>query len=506
MTDYKSSFILNDKVSPALKAIVTNCRKMDRDLGKANKSLEIMQKKFENISKLGNKIKDIGKGLTVGVTLPVIAAGGAMVKLASDMEETINKVDVSFGKSSDTVKEWAKNSITSMGLAQQSALDSAALYGDMATGMGMAQDKAADMAMSLTQLGADLASFKNISNDMAQTALKSIFTGETESLKNLGIVMTENNLTRFAASQGIKKQMKDMSDLEKIQLRYNYVMSQTVNAQGDFIRTGGGAANQTRMFQEQMKEIGVTFGQYILPYFTKVIMKLNDMLKAFNSLSPGAKKTILVIGAIAAAIGPLLIVLGSMITAVASLNKALLWLGANPVALTIIAIVAAIAALTAVVVYCWNKFEGFRKMLLAVWSVIKLLGSIIRLVFVAHFQYSINVIQNVISWFSSLRETVSGLPAPIQNLGKVLFGALFVPLKAIWDIIQLVISGLQKVGGFRGLGDKIKTYADAARGNIDNTTNNITNNTNSGNTNTTNNTYNTTNNYNSLLPMAQYGI
>lgn len=357
MTDYKSSFILNDKVSPALKAIVTNCRKMDRDLGKASKSLEIMQKKFENISKLGNKIKDIGKGLTVGVTLPVIAAGGAMVKLASDMEETINKVDVSFGKSSDTVKEWAKSSITSMGLAQQSALDSAALYGDMATGMGMAQDKAADMAMSLTQLGADLASFKNISNDMAQTALKSIFTGETESLKNLGIVMTENNLTRFAASKGIKKQMKDMSDLEKIQLRYNYVMSQTVNAQGDFIRTGGGAANQTRMFQEQMKELGVTFGQYILPYFTKAIMKLNDMLKAFNSLSPGAKKTILVIGAIAAAIGPLVTIIGSMITAIAGLNTALIWLASNP-------IVGTIALWTAAI---WGVIQALR----IVWELIK---------------------------------------------------------------------------------------------------------------------------------------
>lgn len=316
--------------------------KFNRKLREIEHSAEKAAKKTEYISKFGQKIKSIGQGLTVGVTLPIIAAGGAMVKLASDMEETINKVDVSFGNNSDRVKEWAKTSIKSMGLAQQSALDSAALYGDMATGMGMSQEKAADMAMSLTQLGADLASFKNISNDVAQTALKSIFTGETESLKNLGIVMTEANLQNFAYSKGIKKKLKDMKDLEKIQLRYNYVMSQTTNAQGDFIRTGGGAANQTRMFQEQMKELGVTFGTYILPYFTKVISKLNGLLKGFNSLSPTAKKTILVIGGIAAAIGPLITIIGALTTAISGIGVALAFLSANPIVLFFVGLAAAV--------------------------------------------------------------------------------------------------------------------------------------------------------------------
>lgn len=377
MPTYSNTMLLEDKVSTPLKKIQEKAEQVQKSTEKVTQSTEKLNKKYnvlqrgirnieaglikfdkklrdtgnqldkfkkrtEHIGKLGEKIKGIGQSLTVGVTLPIVGLGGAMVKLASDMEETINKVDVSFGKSSDKVKEWAKNSVTNMGLAQQTALDSAALYGDMATGMGMAQNKAADMAMALTQLGADLASFKNISNEMAQTALKSIFTGETESLKNLGIVMTENNLTRFAASRGIRKQMKDMSDLEKIQLRYNYVMSQTVNAQGDFVRTGGGAANQTRMFQEQLKEIGVTFGQYILPYFTNVIIKLNDMLKAFNNLSPQTKKTILIIAGIAAAIGPLLSIVGSLITAVAGLNIVLMYLAANPIILTITGITAAV--------------------------------------------------------------------------------------------------------------------------------------------------------------------
>jgi len=310
---------------------------LDRKLRDTGHQYDVLRKKTENITKLGNKIKGIGQGLTVGVTLPVIAAGGAMIKLASDMEETINKVDVSFGNSSNRVKEWAKTSVTSMGLAQQTALDSAALYGDMATGMGFAQDKAADMATSLTQLGADLASFKNISNDMAQTALKSIFTGETESLKNLGVVMTEANLQQYGLEKGMLKmvaankkgsktrvqRINELSQTEQVLLRYNYVMDKTKNAHGDFERTGGGAANQTRMFQEQLKELGTTFGQYILPYFTEAIKKLNKLLKSFNNLPSGVKKAILIFGGILAILGPLITIIGGVISAIGGIAIAL---------------------------------------------------------------------------------------------------------------------------------------------------------------------------------------
>lgn len=360
MAQYKDTFYLVDKVSKPLLKISQGFKKLDERIAKSEARMEKWQKRTENIGKLGNKIKSIGQGMTVGLTLPIVAAGGAMVKLASDMEETINKVDVSFGNNSQVVKDWAKNSITSMGLAQQSALDSAALYGDMATGMGLSQEKASQMAMSLTQLGADLASFKNISNDVAQTALKSIFTGETESLKNLGVVMTEANLKQFAMSKGIRKNIKDMTEQEKIQLRYNYVMEKTKNAHGDFARTGGGASNQMRMFQENLKELGTTFGQYILPYFTKAVVKLNSMLVGFNSLSPAVKKGILIFGAALAVIGPVVTVIGSLITVAKGLNIALMFLSANPVVLAITAIGVAVWGVIKAIEFLIKKIKELK--------------------------------------------------------------------------------------------------------------------------------------------------
>ena len=452
MARYEDVFLLKDKVSDALLNMTVSMEKFNKKLGNTQERLEFFRKETENIAKLGNKIKSIGQGMTVGLTLPIVAVGGAMVKMASDMDETLNKVDVSFGSSSQVVKDWAKNSIKSMGLAQQSALDSAALYGDMATGMGLSQEKASQMAMSLTQLGADLASFKNISNDMAQTALKSIFTGETESLKNLGVVMTETNLKQFAMSKGIRKNIKKMTEQEKIQLRYNYVMEKTKNAHGDFIRTGGGASNQMRMFQENLKELGVTFGQYILPYFTKAVIKLNEMLVKFNELSPGVKKAILIFAAILAVIGPVVTVIGSLIASINGLLVVFSFLAAHPVVATIIIIVGAIAALVAITKALWKNWEK------------------------------------------------------IPNWLKGLMGVLM----PIVGVIELIIAGIKKVQEWRNKDKKqvLETTSAKAKGGSATSNNNSVNN--SNNVTTTTNNY-TTNNYGGggvaqLTASAKYAI
>lgn len=273
-----------------------------------------MQNSIRRIGALGKELQTAGRGLSTFVTLPLVAAGAAAVKFATDYEESVNKVNVAFGPASESVKEFAKTSLESFGIAEGTALDLAATYGDMATGLGLNTDKAAAMSKSLVGLAGDLASFKNISIDIANTALTSIFTGETESLKKLGIVMTEANLQAFALSQGINKQVKDMSQAEKVGLRYNYVLSVTKNAQGDFARTGGGAANQMRIFQESLKQIAQQLGAVILPLFTKAITFINGLIKGFSGLSDETKTTIVVVAGIAAAIGPLLTVMGSLLT------------------------------------------------------------------------------------------------------------------------------------------------------------------------------------------------
>lgn len=278
-----------------------------------------MQNSMRTIKKQGETFKNIGSSLSTFVTLPLLAAGGASLKFASDYEESLNKVDVAFKSSSESVKTFAKDTLNAFGIAEGSALEMASLFGDMSVSMGLSESEAAKMSTSLVGLAGDLASFKNIGIDQASNALKSIFTGETESLKNLGIVMTEANLQQFALSQGYKGSVKDLTEASKVQLRYNYVLEKTKNAQGDFERTGGGAANQTRIFTESLKQIGQQIGSIILPYFTKVITLVNEKVKAFSNLSEATKTTIVVIGGIVGVLGPLALAIGTIMTLVPSM-------------------------------------------------------------------------------------------------------------------------------------------------------------------------------------------
>jgi len=199
----------------------------------------------------------------------------SFIDSASDLQETVGKTGEVFKDNSAEVENWAKKSIKSMGLAEQTALDTASLFGDMGTGMGMTTKRAAEMSMNLTQLSADLASFKNVEQGLAANALKGIFTGETEALKNMGVVMTETVLQEYARANGIRKKMKDMSQAEKIELRYQYVMRATKNAQGDFVRTFGNYANQKRVGEELKKQAEINIGRIMLPVWNRFMVLYN---------------------------------------------------------------------------------------------------------------------------------------------------------------------------------------------------------------------------------------
>jgi hypothetical protein len=319
-----------------------------------------MQNSLRTIDKVGQKFQAVGRSMSAFVTLPILAAGAAAVKFASDYQESLNKVDVAFKSNSTEVKEFSKNSLESFGIANGTALDMASAYGDMGTSMGLTTGQAAKMSTSLVGLAGDLASFKNISIDIANTAISAIFTGETESLKKLGIVMTEVNLKQFALNSGIKKNYEQMSQAEKVQLRYNYILSVTKNAQGDFTRTQGGAANQTRIFTESLKQVGQQLGAVILPLFTKVITAVNEKIKAFSKLSEGTKTTIVVVAGLVAVIGPLLLGIGAILSIIPMVVA-----GFALVSGAIVPILAGIVLLTGVMLVLSNSSNEAAKSVVA---------------------------------------------------------------------------------------------------------------------------------------------
>lgn len=191
-----------------------------------------------SFNSIGSSIKGLISSLAplIGI-YQIFELGKQSIELASDLQEVQNVVDVAFGDMAYKIEEFSKTSIEQFGISELTAKKTASTYMAMAKSMGIAEGTASDMAIQLTGLTADMSSFYNISQDVADTALKSIFTGETETLKNYGIVMTQTNLQQFAMSQGITKSVQAMTQQEQTMLRYNYVLQQTALAQGDFART-----------------------------------------------------------------------------------------------------------------------------------------------------------------------------------------------------------------------------------------------------------------------------
>jgi hypothetical protein len=305
----------------------------------------------KQLKNFGKSASDIGKTLSLSITAPLALAGTAAINFAKDFNESLNKVDVAFKESAGEVQAFAKTTLRAFGIAEGSALDMAANFGDMATSMGLSTKQAADMSKQLVGLAGDLASFKNISIDVANTALTGIFTGETESLKRLGIVMTEQNVEMWAFQNGIKKAFSEMSQAEKTMTRFKYIMDMTTNAQGDFERTGGGVANQMRILGEGLKQVGNEFGQVMLPVVNKVVKAMNSFITSLSATSTETKTVIVVLGALAAAIGPVLIGIGlvssNIVSGFAVASKAVKGLWAAMAANPILAITTLVAGLTA---------------------------------------------------------------------------------------------------------------------------------------------------------------
>lgn len=331
-----------------------------------------ISKSFENA---GKKITEVGKSITTKITLPIIALGVYAVKSASDLNENINKTEVAFKDAADEVKAFAKTTLKTYGISESAALDMASLFGDMGTAMGQDTKQAAKMSTSLVGLAGDMASFKNISIERAQTALTAIYTGETESLKALGVVMTEANLQEYALTKGIKKNISKMTQAEKVQLRYNYVMDQTVNSQGDYARTSDGTANLTRTATENFKELSAQLGTELLPIVNKILTKLIDLTDWFKNLDEEQKKTILTILGIAAAIGPLITVVGTLTKGIGLMSNAMGLFIANP---TMLALAAMAVALGVIVVEVLKVKKAMDETKAATESMLAVTASVIK--------------------------------------------------------------------------------------------------------------------------------
>ncbi len=283
MTLEKLKLLLEAEVKPFKDALKQAKNEMASSTNQIVNQTSKIKSAFSSVAK-------VVAGLAIGKALWDF--GKKALQTASDLQEVQNVVDVSFGSMKQKCEDFAKTSITQFGMSELSAKQTASTYMAMAKGIGMASDTASDMAIELAGLSGDVASFFNISQSEASTKLKSVFTGETETLKELGVVMTQTNLKQYALSQGMDANIEAMDQASLTMLRYRFVMDQLALAQGDFARTSGSWANQTRILKEQFNQLAGIIGNGLLAVLTPVIQLLNRLMAKLVQLAQTASAVV----------------------------------------------------------------------------------------------------------------------------------------------------------------------------------------------------------------------
>lgn len=392
-------------------------------LDKAERDLDSFTNK---VAAAGKKMVGAGQMLTLGITTPLAAFGASAVMAASDQAEAMSAVQTVYGDAAKQIKGFSGSVATSLGLSRAEALSAASGFGVFAQGAGLTGEAMADFSNESLQAAADLASFYNAPVPEALAAIQSGLTGESEPLRRFGILLSDANIQQYALANGLWDGTGAMTEQQKVLARQGYIMDNLGAAQGDFIRTSGGVANSMRIAKAEFKDASAVLGGVLLPYVTKGIHFLSALITKVQNLSPQMQKWVVVIAAAAAALGPLLMVVGTLATVL------------NPVGLTILGIVAAITLLG--IAYKTN-FLGFAD---AVDKVIPVLQAFI--------QY----IRFVVADGDIMNDWLTHLPKPLQVVAKFL-GRLINAFRKIGEAIA--------VGNWRkalaGLGDALSAPAKA---------------------------------------------
>ncbi len=243
----------------------------------------------KQLESASNKLGDVFKGSFLGNFAANIFSNVAgkltdfaktAIDVASDLSEVQNVVDVTFGANTDTIERFAKSAMTNFGLTELQAKQYSSTIGATLKSMGLTDKELIKISTDMTGLVGDMASFYNLDHDTAFQKIRSGLSGETEPLKQLGINLSVANLNAYALAEGLGKTYEQMSEAERVNLRFGYIMQATADAQGDFVRTSDGYANQVRILQGNITNIAAAIGESMIPF-------LEEALRLINSLFAG---------------------------------------------------------------------------------------------------------------------------------------------------------------------------------------------------------------------------
>lgn len=355
---------------------------LDRDIeqqvnGAADRAVKSSGRSMQQI---GQNARDMGAKMSLAATLPLAAVAKKAIEASSSTIEATNKVNVVFGKSADEVQRFADTSAKAFGISRREALEASGVFGNLFRAMGVGQGEAAKVSTAMTGLAGDLASFNDADPTEVLDALRAGLIGEAEPMRRFGVQLSEARVQAEAFALGIAKPVKNaaqitkanlavedsvaklaqaqqthgmdsreaeaaaadlqlaqdklakamegtkapLTDRQKLMARESIIMKDTALAQGDFQRSlSDSAANQQRVTKALADDASAAIGTQILPLWNRVVIAAGEAAEAFGNLSPEAQKTVVILGGVALAAGPLLTIFGNLVRLGGGVGKGL---------------------------------------------------------------------------------------------------------------------------------------------------------------------------------------
>lgn len=331
-------------------------------------------KAFDDVSKsaddAGKKAGGFGaafKGSIAGLGAAVAAAGVVdfmrdTIGAASDLNETVNKANVIFGKNASAINKWADTAATKMGMSKGAALDAAAGFGDMFSQIGFSGDAAADMSKKVVQMSADLGSFNNLGTEDVADKISAAFRGEYDSLQALIPNINAARVEQVAMEMTGAKSAKTLTAQQKAAAVLAIVQKDGARAMGDFGNTSDGVANSQKILAAQLEDTKAKIGTKLQPVMQKAFGFINTVaIPAIEKLTEFFTENSDIIIILAGVVGTLVAGMKIYSVTMAIVNAVT---AANPFVLVAVLL----AALATGFVIAYQRSETFRTIVQAAWK------------------------------------------------------------------------------------------------------------------------------------------
>lgn len=471
------------------------------DIGNFESNLDKAQARLDefastvgkSISEIGQDFIKIGGVMSLGITTPFAAMSKAAFDLSADFEDALGASDQIFTDSADSVKDWANDLKTYFGITKKEALEYSNLMGSMLINIGnLTEDQAAKQGSKLIELAGDLTAMYGGQTQDAVRALTGALKGNNTMLDNYGMAVNDSIVKTRALELGLVKQGKEMSLSAKQAATLSLIYEQSAAAQGQAAREAEGASGSMRALRTEITNLATEFGDILLPVITPLISSFKNIVAGFRELSPEVKKNIVIIGSLTAALGPLLLGLGTLMQLAPFVGSAFT-LMTGPVGIAIAAIAAGAVLIVknwdtirdyfssgngakvwdnikSGAVKIWNTlstiFNSIKNIVLAIWDKI---GTNVISIFKNSFGIVLSIVEGVIGVITGVIKTFAAvLNGDFKGalLGvKEIFTSVFDTIKSIavnsLAVVSQAVAGFLKLVGAEGLGSSLEKWGNS---------------------------------------------